>query len=95
MSAAKRCADWREKYPDRAKVLQSRVMRLMGIKPDTTSPFAIQSALEQENLILCAVYGVDPDPLPAEEPLKVEAKKVLDLEDVPLTGRDRAIKESA
>jgi hypothetical protein len=98
MSASDRCAKWRDQYPTRATVLRSRVMRLMGMDPRSDSPFALKSAELTENDLLCAVYGIEPDPIPVpplDPPPLQAAKKALDLEDVehPLTGRDRATGE--
>ena len=90
--SADRCTKWRDQYPTRATVLRNRVMRLMGMDPRSESPFAIKSAEMVENDLLCAVYGIEPEPLPLppESPPLTAAKKALDLEEVPLVGRDRA-----
>lgn len=89
-----RLAKWRDSYPERLAVLRPFLMRLMGVPRDAQSPIALGAVEQTVDAVLCAVYGVELDPVPEPPlpppPVKAAVPKALHLEEVPLTGRDRA-----
>lgn len=97
---AQRRTDWLAKYPDRAPALRAFARRQLGMGSRNEGDFVERAIASFEAETLRVVMGwpamedcvtetvLPPRPERAEVPPAV--REALDLEDVPLSGRDRA-----
>lgn len=93
MTHAEKLADWKTRRPVEYARLEKAICRRLGMRQGIKSELA-REAVEQWAAAVCAAmlgWGEEPEPgEPLPTPMLAEAKKALDLEVVPLTGRDRA-----
>lgn len=97
MTHAEKYADWRERHPQKFAAIQKAVAVQVGMRGGIKSELGQQTVDRMCQAFLAALlgWGKEPEPEPTDTPsaIRREARKVLDLEEIPLTGRDRATGE--
>lgn len=84
-----RTQEWRTKYPARSDELRSFARRQLGIPVRSDFKFATQAIEQLEAEVLRITQGWPAMEKCVDDPL-AQAKRALDLEEYPETGRDRA-----
>ena len=94
MTHAEKYADWRARHESKDAALRSALARELGMRGGVKTDLGERTITRFATTVLSALLTWGEEPLPEVElPPFEAAKKTLDLEEVPLVGRDRAAGE--